>query len=72
MQAEAISSGDSEAVAMATATAFGGGSNANAYASSISQGIQQHGCGFYQQAISQVSISFRGKNIHLGPPKAGN
>jgi hypothetical protein len=55
VQAKAISSGDSKAFAMATAEAFGGGNNANAYASSISQGIEQHGCGFYQQAFAQVS-----------------
>jgi len=54
VQASAISSGDSKSVAMATASAFGGGSKADAYSSAISQGIQQYGCGFYQQAIAQV------------------
>jgi hypothetical protein len=62
MQAMAISSGDSHAFAMATAMALSGGSNANAYASAISQGIQQHGCGFYRQAFSKVMCALLFKN----------
>jgi len=54
MQATAISSGDGQAFASATASAFGQGNNADGYASAISQGIQQHGCGFYQQSFAQV------------------
>jgi len=54
LQATAISSVNGEAFASATAKAFGQGSNADAYASAISQGIQEHGCGFYQDAFAQV------------------
>ena len=56
LQAKAISSGNGAAFSSATAQAFGTGSNADAYASAISEGIQQRGCGFYQQAFAQVCL----------------
>jgi len=50
-----MSSSESHAFATATASAFGGGNNAQAHAAAFSQGIKQHGCGYYQQAFAQVS-----------------
>jgi len=67
-QATAISSGNGEAFASALAKAFGQGSNADAYASAISQGIQEHGCGFYQDAFAQVKDTLPPSSFTHQPP----